>query len=425
MRRTRRPVAQMGVAPALIQRHRISPGHVSSAAAFMIGAGLLGGVLLTMFSGHVAAWFDIAELAALLPVVALVLVAQALVAVPEAIHTRRMNFERLTWAHLFSYTGGYGAVSISLAYSGFGYWSLVGGALAQSLIYCAMLANPIRSIRLSDCRAYHLWDLLAFGGGYSLARLFNAIALQVDNVIVAKLLGPGALGIYGRAYQIVVLPSKVYARIVDKVLFPAVSKVQDKPDRVVWAHESAMRLTAAAGLPAALTVAVLAPEIVEVLLGSEWKEVIVPLQIMAAAIYFRVGYKASMTILKATGYVYHQAAIQGVYAIMVFLGAYGGAAYGITGVAIGVTLAIMANYCTIVLFTLSVTKLTVKNYLKTFCPGAILSVLTFLMLSPALVVRPHISPHATLVVGAAAGAFAALAAIRFRHRLAGAIVRAQ
>ena len=75
-------------------------------------------------------------------------------------------------------------------------------------------------------------DLLSFGFGHSLAQVALVLSQQGDNMVVGRWLGPAALGIYGRAYSLMVMPATVFGKIVNRVLFPVMAHVQDERARL-------------------------------------------------------------------------------------------------------------------------------------------------------------------------------------------------
>lgn len=76
-----------------------------------------------------------------------------------------------------------------------------------------------------------LKELLIFGGGFTLGKIGNTLALQGDNFVIGRWLGAEALGLYGRAYHLMVTPATLFGTVTDKVLFPAMAKVQGDQGR--------------------------------------------------------------------------------------------------------------------------------------------------------------------------------------------------
>ena len=75
---------------------------------------------------------------------------------------------------------------------------------------------------------------------------------------------------YSLAYNIMLLPLERIAAPVNEVLFPAFSRLGDDTRRIARAWLRANRLIAAMSLPAMAGLIVVAPDFVEVVLGSQW-----------------------------------------------------------------------------------------------------------------------------------------------------------
>src|SRR2546428_6931494 len=70
-------------------------------------------------------------------------------------------------------------------------------------------------------------ELLSFGGGFVLARIGNYAAGDGDNAVVAKWLGLSALGLYDRAYQLMVAPAMLLGQGMDEILFASLARIQN------------------------------------------------------------------------------------------------------------------------------------------------------------------------------------------------------
>jgi PST family polysaccharide transporter len=169
-------------------------------------------------------------------------------------------------------------------------------------------------------------------------------AYQIDNVIVGRFLGAEMLGLYGRAFQVVTMPTKLLGVGLLNVLFPIMSRIKTEPERLSRAFLRSIRAVAIVGLPFSLLTAILAPEIVYILLGRQWEAVVVPFQLLSAAIVFRVGHKVCEALVRACGAVYQLAWTQWVYTVLVALGAYIGHFASLPGVAAGVAIAVALNF---------------------------------------------------------------------------------
>ncbi len=271
--------------------------------------------------------------------------------VAEALLLRSMQFKRIVGIEVLSYVSGYGLVGITMAALGFGVWALVAATLCQAVVKVVgfALAGSLR-VGLS-LNGEALKQLLNFGAGFSLAKIANYAANQGDYLFVGRCLGAEALGIYGRAYQFLLMPTNLVGGVVDRVLFPAMAEVQNDKRRLAEAYSRAVSFVAMITLPASAALFALAPQIVRVLLGPRWDAVVPPFRILAVILVFRTSYKMSDSLSRATGAVYRRAWRQWVYAGAVFVGSWLGHFGGVSGVAAGVAIAVVLNF--ILMFELS------------------------------------------------------------------------
>lgn len=262
--------------------------------------------------------------------------------VAEHLLQREMRLRHLSLIELAAYAAN-GVVAVLLAYQGAGYWALVWGYMIQigtrSII---LLAMKPRSLSFGWSKESFL-AISNLGVGFALARFFNFIGGQADNLIVGRNLGAEALGFYGRAYQLMTFPANIYATVADRVMFPYMSRIREQPGSFAESHLAAIRASAAIGLPLTVILVIGAPTIVDVLLGSQWDNVVLPFAILALVVYFRVSQKISATVLRASGSTYKHALLQGLYAVTVIIGASVGSRTGLAGVAIGVSAAVLLH----------------------------------------------------------------------------------
>jgi O-antigen/teichoic acid export membrane protein len=213
----------------------------------------------------------------------------------------------------------------------------------------------------------------------TIAKMGNFLANQGDNLVVGRMLGAGALGIYGRAYQFMVMPAGLFGTALDKALFPAMAKVQDDKHRLGKAYLTGVSFIALVAIPLSVILVLLAPEIVIILLGPKWTEVILPFQILACSLLFRMSYKMSDSLARATGAVYRRAWRQIIYALAVVVGSYIGQFWGLYGVACGVAVALVINFLIMAHLSMQLTFIKWLEIIKAHGSGIILGLATGLI----------------------------------------------
>lgn len=336
--------SHLGIGPAIVQCNDLTPEHVRAGFTVSVGMGVLVGVVIFASAPLLSLFFHIDSLTQVVQVLALVFPITGLSVAGQALLQREMQFKRLSVIGLLSYAFGYGLVGICLAMVGFGVWALVVAHLGQSVLYASITLFMKRQAIGFSLNRKEIAHLLNFGTGFSLAKIANYSALQADNLVVGRWLGAEALGVYGRAYQFLVIPANLLGTAVDKVIFPAMASVQHERDRLGRAYTRSVATVAMFSLPLSGMLVVIAPEIIQILLGGQWADVILPFQVLATVLCFRTGYKISDSLARATGAVYRRAWRQCIYAVAVFTCAWLGHFWGLLGVAVGVSVAIVVNF---------------------------------------------------------------------------------
>lgn len=390
--------SQLGIGPAIVQRPKLEQRHLCT--GFMISM-LFGAVLtgIILFAAPViSGFFRMDGLTPVMRVMSFVFLLQGLSVVAESLLQRDLRFNWLAGVRIVSFAIGYGVVGVSLAFMKFGVWALAWAHLGQAILRAAMLliVQPHPKLLRFDWRSFR--ELIYFGGGFTAARIGNYIAGQGDNLVVARWLGAEALGLYGRAYQLMAMPATLFGQALDKVLFPVMASVQNQPELLAKAYRRGVSLVALLVLPTSVASLVLAPELIHVVLGPQWVEVIVPFQIFAIGMLFRTSYKMGDSLARATGAVYRRAWRQGLYATFVLGAAYVGKHWGISGVVIGVLCALATNFILMAHLSLSLTPITWRTFSKAHLPAFALAAIVFSEVWLAAMVMRYlaVSPIAVL-----------------------------
>src|SRR5699024_8962632 len=134
-----------------------------------------------------------------LKIVALLFVFESFITVSTSLIEREMRFKERAIIEMLSYIFGYGLVGIVFGLLDYDYWALIFAVFAQQIIkmiaYTVIQKHSFKPL----FQKKELYELIYFGGGFTLGKFFNYIALQGDNIIAGRYLGANALGLYSRA----------------------------------------------------------------------------------------------------------------------------------------------------------------------------------------------------------------------------------
>jgi PST family polysaccharide transporter len=393
-------LSQLGLDRALIQRPELTDAHLRTASTIFTLTGIVLAALIFALAPQIASFFRNEALTPIVRVVAIAFPLQGIVIVPAALLERELEFRRVASIGVITYIIGYAVVGIGLALMGFGVWALIAAGLVQGVLLAIWLiaVQPFPKRPLLDGQAFR--DLVHYGGGHTMARLLYQTGGQADNIIVGRSLSVEALGVYGRAYQLLVAPADFASSVVNKVLFPSLAKVQNDRTLLARTHRRGTATIALAYLPLSAMLIVLAPELVLVLLGPQWQDAVLPFQILATGMLFRAD-KINHAVVNATGAVYQRAWREGIFALMVIVGSLIGVRWGLAGVAAGVLIALATNFALLANLALSVSGLSVRQYLACFVPASRVAAVTIVVVwLVASALRVWLSSALLILVGA-------------------------
>jgi PST family polysaccharide transporter len=370
-------VSQLGLGPALVQRTTLEERHVETAFTASVVLGLVLGAIIWFGASIAAQFLHMPAMVPVLHVLAWVFPLQGLQTVASSLMSRELRFRWLANLDVITYGVGYGIIGITTALLHWGVWALVAAQMSQTLLKTAVLLSqhPPRFRDFADRSAFR--DLMYFGGGFTMARIANYVALNGDDMTVGRFLGPSALGFYGRAYALMSAPAYGFGTVLDAVLFPAMAKVQDDPKRLASAYRRGVALIALLVLMPSMAIVLLAPELIAVALGPNWTAVVAPFRILGIGMLFRTSYKMSDSITRSTGAVYRRAWRQAAYAALVLVGAWIGQHWGIAGVAWGTLGALTVNFVLMAELGLDVGHVTWREFWVAHRPAVFLTAAAF------------------------------------------------
>ena len=332
---------RIGVAPSIVQVKELTQTHIGTGQVATLTMGAILGVVVFLLSGPIATLYQMPDLQPMIAVFSMLFVVRGAGLVGEALLQRSMQFRKLAMISLVSYLLGYAVVAITLALMGLGAWALVFGQIAQAVLLTLMLVYFSREGLLLGFSWSTFTQMFRFGLGVTLTQIGNYVSQNADFFIVGRWLGADALGYYSRAYLLLKQSAQLVGRVGDVVLFPTLATIQDDKPRLERALNRALSLVAMVQVPMTALLVVSAPEIINVLMGPQWDAAIIPFQILMGVLFFRTAYKFVGAILRATAKVYVAAIWQWSHAATVSVGAFAGQEYGLAGVSIGVSAAVV------------------------------------------------------------------------------------
>ncbi|MBA3569654.1 MAG: lipopolysaccharide biosynthesis protein [Pyrinomonadaceae bacterium] len=163
-------------------------------------------------------------------------------------------------------------VTVAAAVAGLRYWSLVLGVLAGSVSRSVMLWSTTGWVPGRAKRGVGTRDLVRFGANVTGFELANYFSRNLDNVLIGKVWGADVLGLYSKAYALLMLPISNLRDPLNAVALPALSQLRHHKARYRGYFRRYLSLLAFASMPVVAFLFVCSDNVILILLGPRWIE---------------------------------------------------------------------------------------------------------------------------------------------------------
>lgn len=296
-------INELGTSEAMVQAKTLSRLQLDSVFWFVVGLGVLLG-LIVVATAPLSAWFfNIPGMAAYFIPVALKQPIVAAASIPLTTMTRSLAYERIAVVNVTA-TFAAALTRIALALAGTGAWALVVGFSIHGLyvLIGAQLCQPFWPRLQFQWRA--LTGLLRFGVSAAASNVLQQSFKNLDFVLIGWLYGPAPLAIYRLAFDIAMEPAIAVGELINRTALPVFARVIGNRRQFAQAFAWALRrlVTLVAPLMAALALA--AAPLTALLhdpTGRSYADAALPLMILAVAALLRVMLQLIYPVLLSSG----------------------------------------------------------------------------------------------------------------------------
>lgn len=276
----------MGLNQALVQRKEVTASHLSTIFWVMLALGIIFCILVVAISPFAAKFFRNELVGPVLAISSISFIICSLGSVHGALLRKRLDFLRFSIAEGAGAVA-YLAVAVTMAFAGFGVWSIVLGGLADNLTYVTLRWilcrwHPSFAFSVSSLR-----DLWGFGFNHAGTKLVESLSERLDYLIIGRFLAAATLGFYNLGLRAISLPLQNMNFIATTVAFPAFSTIQDEDERLRRGFLKSMTFISIIGLPLFTGVAIVGPELIKVIFGQKWILAVLPMQVLCIMGVFR------------------------------------------------------------------------------------------------------------------------------------------
>ena len=289
-----------GFGTALIRKPEVTDEDLSTAFYYSIAIGVFCYFVIFLASPYIAEFYDTPILKSLIRITALTFLWSPLVTPQSVILTRRMDFKNPARISIVNKIIG-SIVGITMAYTGYGVWALVGSSLVSSLMGLFQtwwVVKWLPKAPFSRKSFKYLWN---FGNKMMGINLLYTLYGNIVPVLIGKFSGTRDLGNYNRAAGYAALPSSNITGVLMSVSFPALSKIQEDTERLARNYRNMIRVSSFIVFPIMMMLSALAYPVVVTLVTAKWEACVILLKIMCFTYMFQPAQILNVNLLQIKG----------------------------------------------------------------------------------------------------------------------------
>lgn len=296
-----RTLIDSGFEAALIRKTDRTDTDFSTVFYFNVAASFLCYVILWVLSPHIAEFYNAPLLEQITKIVSLNLVISAFAGIHSAKLVIAIDFKTKTNVSLVHAIIS-GTVGLVMAYMGYGIWALIVQSVTAAIVRTIALWIAVRWKPSLVFSWQSFKEMFSFGSKLLTAGLLNTFYNNIYSLAIGKFYSPASLGVYSKANTLANLPSTNVMGVIQNVLYPVLSSIQDDKQKLVDIHRRFLRMSCFIVFPMAVGLASVADPLIHLLLTDKWEGCIPLLQIICFSAIWTPIIALNTNLLKVMGH---------------------------------------------------------------------------------------------------------------------------
>lgn len=274
----------LGLSTATIQKEKINHQQVSTLFWINILFSLAISILFAAAAPLIASFYQEPRLSGMVLALSSIFLMGGLSIQHQALLKRTMQFTNIAKIEIASVFIGVIA-GILAAWAGLGYWALVIMPLTKvivitvgSWIICAWRPGIPR-------KEAELGSMLAFGGNLTGFNCINYFSRNLDNILIGQYWGAAPLGLYSKAYQLVLLPIQQINIPINSVALPLLSRLQNEPQKYAAYYYKFISAIVFLGMPVVAFTFAVTDKLILFVLGEQWLDAVPIFELLVPAAF--------------------------------------------------------------------------------------------------------------------------------------------
>lgn len=289
-----------GFSQALIRDQNSSQKDYSTVFHFNFFISILIYFLLFICAPMVSTFFNTPPLIEIIRVISITLIISSLAIIQRVKLIKVLNFKTLTKINTIAFFTG-GSISVSMAFLGFGVWSLVVNVIVVQTMQTLLLWYFNRWIPSLTFNIQSFKKFFKFGYKLLLSGIIDSIYNNLYFLIIGKFYTASLLGYYTNAVKVRDMASQSIAVTIERVTYPVLSSAQDENERLKSMFSNMIKISSFVNFPLMIGIAAIATPLFLMLFGEKWLPSVPYFQLLCIAGMLYPIHSLNLNILQVKG----------------------------------------------------------------------------------------------------------------------------
>lgn len=289
-----------GLGASLIHKRSITQEDVNTVftSNFVISLSIF--ITLFLCAPYIASYFEIPSLSLYIRIESIAIIFRALYVVQSAMLGKSLHFKNISKINIISAAIG-ALIGIIMAYMGFGVWSLIGKNLTHQLMLVVLYRIISKIPSRFGFNKESFKQLFGYGWFIALTNFLDLIHSNLASFIIGKSYSVKDLGYYNQAYSLQQIPTYSISMVINQVLFPYMSKVNDDVKIVNNYTKRVIPMTAFVVMPLMVFLILFAKPVITIIYSAKWLPAAAYFQILCIEGLFNSFIHINRNVLKSIG----------------------------------------------------------------------------------------------------------------------------
>jgi O-antigen/teichoic acid export membrane protein len=356
----------LGLSMATVQKSEITHGQVSF--LFWVNAGI--SLIITSITAIIAPlityFYHDPRLLSITLILSFTFLLGGLAVQHQALLQRQMKFRQLAVIQTVSaFLGVVTAVFLAFMWHGttHAYMALVWMQVVQAAAFTAGVWLICHWIPCWPSAGDGVRSMLKFGANITGFEVINYFSRNLDNILIGKIWGAAPLGLYAKAYQIVLFPIRNIRIPINSVALPVLSRLQNNCESFRRYYIRLVLVISVLSMPIMVFLFIASTEIIEIVFGPKWADMELLFKIMTFTGFIQAASGTKGIVILSLGYSGRYLRLGMMNAIATITGFIIGTQWGITGVAIAYAVVTYGTQIPFFMYTFRNTPVSFKDWL--------------------------------------------------------------